>query len=198
MDYELAMETEKILNELSKDSVVYVQVSRLKEIFAPIIENEKEKEFKRKRDIKTSWNKFTPHREISRAINALCSSVSLYEEANKEINRYQKETQDILHALELTDLNDDELFNLMKDLQQIRIYRRLAKNFVESVEPLYKFSCNNKELIKKLNQVHSEVMKINLSIKDRSYNVREKTSLEEAFKSADEMYDRMERLCLLK
>jgi hypothetical protein len=192
-----AKEAECILDYLSDIDGLEDKVNRLKEAFMPIIENEKGKEFKRKLDVKISWNNFAPHREVSKAITALTNSVSLYEEAKQEIITYQRVQQDILHALELTDLSEVELVKLMKELQEIRIYRRQAKNFVESVEPLVTFARNNKAMIKELGKVHGELTKIIQTISDRKYYVREKKTLADAFKEADHMYERMERLSLV-
>jgi valyl-tRNA synthetase len=196
LDINEAYEAESIFNYLSDIDGLEDKAKRLQEIFMPIIENEKGKEFKRKLDVKISWKNFVPHREVSKAITALTNSISLYEEAKQEILTYQRVQQDILHALELTDLSEVELVKLMKELQEIRIYRRQAKNFMESVEPLVKFANNHKSTLKELGKVQGELNKITQSINERQYYVREKKALADAFKEADHMYERMERLSL--
>lgn len=82
----------------------------------PIIENEKEKEFKRQRGIKTSWKSYIPCKEIARACTTFSSVISLYREAKDELHKFDQETQDILHALELTNVSEDEYGNLAKEL----------------------------------------------------------------------------------
>jgi hypothetical protein len=181
MDYNNALEAEQLFQDLEKYKYVNPIVSRLKEIFMPIIENEKEKQFKRSRGIKMSWNNFHPESEISRAINALSQSVSFYEEAKSEIDTYQREQQDILHALELTDLDDNEMMNLMRDLQQVRVYRRQAKNFVETVEPLKTYAAKNKNLVNELGQIQKKTVARIQTINKKVYTCKEKKELQKAF-----------------
>lgn len=197
MDTNEAYETEKILNRLSEQQLHTEDVQRLKDIIQPIIDNEKEKEFKKKRDIKTSWKGFNPHREVTRASSVLINASRLYEEVRSEISKYDMETQDILHSLELTDLEDDVHEEQWKEMQKIRIYRRQAKNFVEAVEPIHNFVKENEALVKKLGKLQGEVMKVKQSIDERQYYPRVKTSLKEAFDKADHIYDRMERLSMI-
>lgn len=194
MNRKQAYEAEEILQRLENHDYISEDVNRLKEIIQPMIDNEKEKEFKEKRNVKTSYRNFNPHREVQYAVQALSKPISLYNEANQEIEVYQRETQDILHALELTDLDDEKMTELMQELRRIRIYRRMAKNFIEIVEPLYKFAMENRMLAKNLGRVAGEIHKIKENIDNRAYYVREKTSLREAFESADELYNRLEKL----
>jgi hypothetical protein len=198
MDYNDCLEAEQLFQELEKYKYASPHVNRLREIFEPIIQNEKDKQFKRQRDIKTTWNNFVPHREVSKTIQCLSNAIHLYGNAKEEIEAYQRETQDILHALEIADLTDEEMATLMKDLQKIRILRRQAKNFVEAVEPLYIYASNNKPLIKELGKVQSEIVKKNETINKKKYRVREKSSLQVAFDEAKPMYERMEKLQLIK
>ena len=195
--YEEALKVESALNELINNKVMGEQVELIRDFLQPIIDNEKEKEFKRQRDIKTSWGNFIPHREISKVTNTLSIAGRLYKEAREEISTLDRETQDILHSLELTDLNDEDLLVQLKDLQKIRIYRRKAKNFLEAVEPLHNFTKNNPDIIKKINKLRGEIDKVNLSIKERKYYPRVKTDLQHAFEKADHIYERMEKLKLV-
>ena len=195
--YEEALKVETAMNDLINNNGISEQVEVIRNFLQPIIDNEKEKEFKRQRDIKTSWGKFIPHREMSRVTNTLSVASKLYEEAREEISKLDRETQDILHSLELTDLSDDELSVQWKDMQKIRIYRRKAKNFLEVVEPLHNFTKNNPDIVKKINKLRSEIDKVNLSIKERKYYPRVKTDLQHAFEKADHIYERMEKLKLV-
>jgi hypothetical protein len=189
-----AFEAEEILKDLERYQHNYIKdkIARLSELLQPIIENEKIKEFKEKRNIKTSYNNFTPHREAHRAANALNSIITLYDEAKDEVNKYQKETQDILHALELADLSDEEMNELAKELKHIRMYRRSAKNFVESAGPLYQFAINHRKLGKDLGKVAGEIAKITKFIAERRYTPRVNTALAEAFDKARQDMDENE------
>lgn len=196
MTYDDIMEIESIVESLATRDVHSQELDRLKELLHPMIENEKHKKHKREKNLVTSYNNFIPLSETQRAITALNNSISFYEEAEKEIEIYQNETMDVLHALELTDLDDDEMHDLMEELRQARIYRRIAKNFKETVEPLYRYAMNNKQKIKELSKVYAEVEAITKNIKNRKYYPREKTALSEAFAEADQLTSRIEKFNL--
>ena len=191
MNYKDALEAEDLFSKLEKYKYVMPQVARLREIFMPMVENEKEKQMRKDKNIHRSWNKYTPHVEVQRAATALANAITFYEEAEKEISSWQRETQDILHALELTDMNDEEMTELMKELKEIRIHRRVAKNFVEVLEPFYNYAKDNKSIIKELGKVQNEVSKLNESIDNRKYKVREKITLRDRFENADELNKRV-------
>ncbi|TYS60494.1 hypothetical protein FZC76_21730 [Sutcliffiella horikoshii] len=200
MNRDQAYELERLLSELEKYDYTFIKpkITRVKEIVQPIIINEKEKESKDRLKLKFSYNKFTPSTEVQRAIGALSNSIAFYEEAGRDIATIQRKQQDILHALELTDLDDVKLNELMKELQEIRILRRVAKNFQEALEPLYHYATKNRHIVKELGRIHNEIMLLQKNIADKKYHVREKTALAEAFENAEELSNRVEKLTLVK
>ena len=200
MKREEAYELEEILVDLEQYDDVFIKrmTARVKEITLPIILNEKDKEAKQKLKLKFSYRNFTPSTEIQRAIGALSNAISFYEEAQTDITTLQHKQQDILHALELTDMDDAELTNLMRELKEIRLLRRQAKNFQDAVEPLYRYALKNRSTVKDLGKIQNETLTIQKEIEQKKYFVREKTSLAEAFEQADSFSNRIEQLSLQK
>ncbi|MBD1379055.1 hypothetical protein [Metabacillus arenae] len=185
MNYEDALEVENILNNLSESKETKQEVARLKELLGYIIQNEKDINFKKQKHISTTWNNFTPIKEISKVINVLCNCNRYYDDANEEVRIYQRETQDILHALELTELEDEEMIDLMEELKTIRVFRRRVKNFIEAIEPLHEFVSNNPDVVNGFKNVHSKMDSIRIRQGKKRYSVREKTSLSSAFEKTD-------------
>ena len=179
--YNEALDVEEALYKLM-DKDKSKEISLVFDFLHPIIENEKEKEFKRQRRMKTSWKDYVPHIEIAKACNATKSAVNFYKEAVDELHKYDQETQDLLHALELTYISEEQYSEIAKDLQEIRRYRRKAKNFIEAVEPIRNFAEENEVLIQKMCKVSGEVNKITNSINERRYYPRIRTSLEDSFR----------------
>lgn len=62
-----------------------------------------------------------------------------YEYNYEEINLRDKETQDLLHDIEMGNHNTAKLVKLAKELQRARKERRLMKEENECLEPLYNF-----------------------------------------------------------
>lgn len=186
MDKSVIFEMEKLIEDLDGYQHMYTKkkTARLKELFHPIADNERKKEFRQQRNLKWSWSKFDPRQKIQQATDCLSGIINHYEEAKAEIDTYQKETQDILHAIELTELTDEELTDYMKRLREIRKYRRIAKNFVEVAEPLYHVALANKNVVKELGKASGEIQRIVTTIESRTYRPRVITSLEEAFTKA--------------
>ncbi len=187
MDIELALKAEKALQNLSKSKRKSIQedINTLKAALVPIIENEKKKNFKDKRKIKWSWNKFEPEVKILRATEIL-AILTMHEEAKKEVDYYERETQDILHAIELGVVTPEAEAELTKDLKEVRRYRRIAKDFIMVTQPLYEYVKAYQGTLKKIGQVHSETKKLIESLPKRTYTPREKTSLQEAFQKANQ------------
>lgn len=184
MNAEETFEVEELLSELEKYEYPFIKkkVERIKNVMKPIFDNERDKQFKKERNLKYSWNKCDPSNIAQRTLQNFSQAISFYEEAKCEMESYNKETQDILHALELTEIPDEELNELMVRLKNIRRYRRTAKDFVELMEPFYRYSLNNKHIVKDLGKIHGEVSKEKMKKDNRIYTPRVLTSMEEAFK----------------
>lgn len=189
MDYEKALEAEQLFNELGKYQYPYIseKVTALREYFQPIIDNEKDKQTKKKYKLRYSYGKASPRELVQNALNAFSQSVALYEEANSNVEYCQRAIQDILHAMELLEASDKQLIEWARELKELRLIRREAKDFAELSQPLYQFAQKHKSIGKELGQIHGEVNKLYTKMDNRSYKVREKTSLAEAFEQAESL-----------
>ena len=111
MNAQEAYEIEELLNELSQYKYSYIQpkVNRIIDVLTPIFKNEKEKEFRKERKLKWSWGDYNPTQRVAQTHTNLATITGLCDEASKEVNFLDKETQDILHAIEFTDMTEDEM-----------------------------------------------------------------------------------------
>lgn len=187
MEREIVYEAEELLAELEKSKAPQEKVQRLKEIFTPVFEKEREKEYKEKLEIeKYSWANFIPHKNLQTTIHTLSSIITFHQEAKLEEDKFHAKTQDLLHAFELIDPSDEELIDLGKQLITLRKERRKTKNFLELTEPLFNFATKNRNLVKELGQIHGEMIKTLQNFEARNYRVKEtsNTSLQEAFEKA--------------
>jgi hypothetical protein len=189
LNKEEVYEAEVILEDLlESDMQIHhkVAIERLLELIVPMAEKERLKDYKDSRGIKWSWSDFHPHKKLQDSIRTLSSAVTFHQEAKLEEEIYEKETQDILHALELTELDDEQILVIGKELQLLRQKRRNAKDFMELVAPLFAYSTKNRNVVKELGQVLSEMQQTMNSWETRRYTVREKTELQYAFDTAKE------------
>lgn len=182
MERDSIFEAEQLLFELENSTAPKEQIVRLQEIFAPLFEKEREREYKEQLEIeKYSWANFLPHRNLQTVIQTLSSIITFHQEAKLEEDRYNDATQDLLHAFELTNPSDDDLIELGREVIKLRQQRRKTKNFLEVTEPLFNFAVKNRNILKELGQIQSEMNRKLQTLDNRSYQVKEKTALQEAF-----------------
>lgn len=190
MKDEIVLKTRDILLELyDNDEIDFVVSQKIKQVYENLkeyFEKVEDRANKRNEKIKYSYQEFNPISEVTKVINGLSNAIALYGQANEEINYYNNETQDILHAIELTDMDEETSMKLFNDLKKNRENRRIAKNFVELVEPLHDIARNNVKLINELGKVQAKIQITESVISNRKYRVREKTDLELAFEKAYE------------
>lgn len=87
-----------------------------------------------------------------------------------------KETQDVLHELELEDVLFDERAKLATKLRKIRKDRRKAKDIVEEKEPLLNWYSENKQAVNKLREALGATRKQEKYHNNRSYTKKIKES----------------------
>lgn len=184
MSRDEAFEVEQLLHDISHFKRSSQQVKRIKELLQPIFDNERDKAERDQHNLSTSYMNFHVKKEISKAINALSSTKTMFSLASDDLKRLHGEEQDILHALELTDLSLEELTKLTVELKEVRILRRVTKNFLELANPLNEFVINNEKLIKQLHHIAGTIQKTISVIDKRRYSAKEKTALQDAFDSA--------------
>lgn len=81
----------------------------------------------------------------------------------------EKETQDILHAVELDQNTYHEHARLSKTLKEVREERRKAKDKREQLEPIIDWTEENEKTVKELERLLGEVRKIEKKMKNRTY-----------------------------
>lgn len=191
MNRDEVFEVEQLLQEIGRLKSTKQHVTRIQELMQPIFDNEREKAERDKHNLSTSYMNFNVKKEVSKAINALSSTKTMFSLASEDLKRLHGVEQDILHALELTDLSLEELTALTVELKEVRIMRRITKNFLEVANPLNDFAVHNEKLIKQLHQIAGTIQKSLSSIDNRKYSVREKTTLQDAFDSASPLVTRI-------
>lgn len=80
-----------------------------------------------------------------------------------------KETQDILHKIELDDIKYHEYAKLGKALKSIRNERREAKNTKQQLEPLIGWVEGNQAVLRGLERLLGELRKVEINIKNAHY-----------------------------
>lgn len=106
-----------------------------------------------------------------------------YEHLEKELKKLDMETQDLLHLMELKDLDLYKGFTTYKDLQRVRQERRKVKDEMELLEPvleLNKYASKPTEKI--INKHLGEVRKVVLRQQNRTYNMRVRDDLQNLVK----------------
>ncbi len=84
------------------------------------------------------------------------------------------ETQDILHALELGELNYHQRAKLADKLKEVRKKRRAAMDLLEEVTPIVEWKETYKDIVKSLERLLGEVRKIEKNRQTRIYTTRTK------------------------
>lgn len=100
--------------------------------------------------------------------------IARYEENKRQIGVFECETQDILHYIELHgDLNACEGTKMYRKLREIRRKRRMCKNEIDLLEPVYDFFKNqNQDLPNKLSVLQGQCKKLKAGIDQRQYTLR--------------------------
>lgn len=90
-----------------------------------------------------------------------------YKDSYNKVGNYDKELQDMIHQLELTNMEYKERAKLATKMQESRIDRRKYKNIVDEINSLYSFITNNKRV---LDGFIKELLRVkNISANKRSY-----------------------------
>jgi dsDNA-specific endonuclease/ATPase MutS2 len=146
-----------------------------------MIEKNKREIVMKEQKLKYSYKQFDPIVKAQNVITILTGTISLYEEACNNLEKTQRIQNDLLHAVELLDLSEEELLKTVKELHAVRRVRREAKDFTEIMLPLYDLACKYQPIVKEFSSALSEMQKIAKGKETRSYKVREKVSLADKF-----------------
>jgi prophage DNA circulation protein len=124
---------------------------------------------------------FDPLQKAHQMIEILNHSIKTYETAAENLEKTHKATQDLLHALELLDLSEDEMIQMARDLHEVRRIRRESKDFTEIMLPMYDLACKYQHLTQEFSSAMAEMQEIASRKEKRRYIVRERTDLAEKF-----------------
>ena len=176
-------ELDRLLTELEQYNYTFIKekVDKIRTIVQPLMNSDKDKEFRAVRKLKYSWGGVDPNSFIQATVTNLKSITNFNKEATEELRVLDNETQDILHALEFLDNTEEDMVKLSQDLTEIRKNRRKAKSFIELSSYLVDFVEYNKTAVKNLVDVSTNTQACFGKLERRTYTPREKTALAEAF-----------------
>lgn len=106
---------------------------------------------------------------ITAFLNLIIQSENEYQFALELQRTEEKKTQDVLHMLDLDNLNYKERAKLATQLKNIRQKRRRYKGEVEELECIVQFKKGNKNLVNMLTQLLGKQRKVEKSHIDRHY-----------------------------
>lgn len=106
---------------------------------------------------------------ITAFFNLIIQSENEYQFALELQRTEEKKTQDVLHMLDLDNLNYKERAKLATQLKNIRQKRRRYKGEVEELECIVQFKKENKNLVNMLTQLLGKQRKVEKSHIDRHY-----------------------------
>ena len=122
----------------------------------------------------TEYDTINPVEHISDFVSFSKIVVTRYEENHRLMEVYDKETQDVLHYVELhANMNAAEGNEMYKKLREIRRKRRQCKNEMDLLEPAYTFFKNQAaELATQLSAVQGKYKQLKAGIDGRQYTLR--------------------------
>lgn len=115
-----------------------------------------------------------PSDQLKAFLDFVTDACAVYKLYGEYINTEDKLTQDLLHKLELNNLNRNERSKVATQLAINRKNRRYYKDRVEEIEPIAEFFADpvNKKVLDRLKQVLGAVRKQEEYHKTRTYKPR--------------------------
>lgn len=99
--------------------------------------------------------------------------ITRYEENQRLWEETDKQTQDILHFIELSpNMNAVQGYHAYKKLADVRRNRRLYKSEIDLLQPLYEYLTNNMSVINQLTMIQGKCRTNKETIQMRSYSMR--------------------------
>lgn len=115
--------------------------------------------------------------------NAIRDIPSRYKQNEEMLRKLDQETQDLLHFIELKNLNAMEGYKAYKDLQRVRKERREIKNENELLAPIVDTLHGMKNKLSDLDHGIGKIRKVKTSQSQRRYSFRIRQDLDEIFYS---------------
>ncbi len=110
--------------------------------------------------------------DIKRFLDGIRDSAMELNIALEEEKETNSQTQDILHAIELEQYNPRKGKKLIYTLRAVRKNRRLAKDTIERLTPIYEWSQDNQTVIKGMEKLLGTVRKVEKLQESRTYSQR--------------------------
>jgi predicted nuclease with TOPRIM domain len=111
---------------------------------------------------------------------------SMYENNDKRIERIDKENGDLLHALELLEIDEQQAVQYTNEIRNNRLERRKCKDENLILKPLYDFIKQNPKVAKEIRICQQETKRMCGVLRSRTYNPRVREDLTELFVVAKE------------
>lgn len=125
--------------------------------------------------------------QTAMALRAIITEIpKMFEFNSQGINICEKETQDLLHLIELTSFDACKGYKLSKDIQDVRIRRRELKDQNEVLEPLVELTRRMKTFENEINKCIGEIRRIKKRHEMRSYKMRVREDLQEILEEANQ------------
>lgn len=184
MEKDIVLAAEEALESLDnyQSAKIKEAAEALRAALNPIIERTKKKERRKEAGLESvTYENYEPFIRVQQVIGNINNAIKTYEAAAEVEQKTHKRTQDILHAIELLDLSEEEMIGMVRELRSIRQVRREAKDFTDVMLPLYDVACKHQHIVKDFQSAWSEMQKIAAKMERRGYTPREKTELTDKF-----------------
>lgn len=119
---------------------------------------------------------------ISGFLNFLCTLQSDYRVARLNEEEAGKETQDILHRLELGNDSYEDMAEMAIGMKAVRQKRRRSKDTITAANPMLKWAEENSKAVKSLEKCLGETRKAEQGLENRHYTAKTDI-LEEIFQN---------------
>lgn len=163
---------EKIREKIGMDNSDWLVID---ELVSSIIEGEKHKEFKKKKNIKADFEGINVKQDVDRIANFLKNSPILYNRSKKELLTVEKELCDMEHEAEcFIDKSNEEKIEFYDDLKRLREIRRKYKNFLLLVNPVMTYVSKHKKATEELSDLVAKVSKLDKILIEWVYHPRVK------------------------
>lgn len=117
-------------------------------------------------------------------VASLRAILSAYRQHERDLQYYDSETSDMLHALEFVEYTDEEGNQFSRRLTVNRQKRRIAKNQLEQLQEAYDYIMKNPGLLNALGPIPAKIGRIKHTQNNRTYTPRTDTVLKQAFDKA--------------
>lgn len=118
---------------------------------------------------------------------ALSEVPAKYDANVRKMEELEKESNDLLHALELLDIDEAQAAEYAADMRRNRLERRRCKDENMVLKPLYDFIRQHPKLVNEVRICQQDTKKACGILKGRSYHPRVRVDLIEKFEKAKEV-----------